>query len=286
MTGAAGGPPPGDVDARAGAPPARPGASPVVVLRGVGVVEQGAPLLHAVDLEVGRDAHTVVLGPNGSGKTTLLRVVAGYRFPTTGTVAVLGERFGHTDLRRLRRRVGLVSAALGDLLQVAAPVEDLVAAARYGATVPVAEARADPAARRAARAALEQVGAAHLARRRCRTLSQGEWQRVQIARSLVVDPALLLLDEPMAALDVAGRERLLADLDRLMRQPDGPTVVLVTHHLEEIPPAVVSAVLLAAGRVVAAGRIEDVLEPEGLRSAFGVELAVERSGGRYHARLA
>lgn len=249
------------------------------------MVERGASLLADVDLKVADGEHTVVLGPNGSGKTTLLRVVAGYRFPTTGRVEVLGERLGHTDVRRLRRRIGLVSTALGGLLQRSAPVEVLVAAARFGATAPVVEVERDPAARARARGALAQVGAEHLAERSCRTLSQGEWQRVQIARSLVTDPRLLLLDEPLAGLDLAGRERLLADLERLMRRSGGPTVVLVTHHLEEVPAAVRSAVLLRAGRCVAAGPVDEVLRGGALADAFGLALAVDRRDGRWTARL-
>ena len=228
--------------------------------------------------------HVAIVGPNGAGKTTLLRLLAGYRHPTRGEVRVLGEQLGHTDVRVLRRRVGFTSTALHPLLQTSAPAALVVAAGRHGATahIPGRTDREDD--RRRAVRALSQVGGAHLADRRCRTLSQGEWQRVQIARALVTDPELLLLDEPMAGLDIGGRESLVADLDRLMTTPDGPTVVLVSHHLEEVPAATRSAVVLADGAVTAAGPIGDVFVREVLSAAFGLSLTVEQRDGRWLAR--
>lgn len=259
--------------------------TPVLALEGVTVVVDGATILADVTLEVAAREHLAVLGPNGSGKTTLLRVVATYRFPSRGSATVLGSRFGRSDLRALRPRIGFVSTALDPLLRVRAAALPLVAAARVGATVPPDGVLDDPNTVAAAARALEGVGAGHLAERRVDTLSQGERQRVRIARALAVEPELLLLDEPFAGLDLGGRESLLADLDGLLAEPAGPTVLLVTHHLEELPTGVQSAVLLREGRVVAAGRAGEVLTDGPVSDAFGVDVAVTHDHGRFGARV-
>lgn len=260
-------------------------SDPVVELAGVGVTIDGATILDGVDLRIAAREHLAVLGPNGSGKTTLLRVLSTYRFPSRGQVTVLGTRFGRGDLRRLRPRIGFVSTALDQLLHVRAPALPLVAAARQGGTWPPPRVLEDPATRAAAERALERVGAHHLGDRRVDTLSQGERQRVRIARALAVDPELVLLDEPFAGLDLGGRESLLADLDQLLAEPDGPTVVIVTHHLEELPTGVRSALLLAEGRVVAAGAAAEVVADGPISAAFGVEVAVRAEHGRFAAAL-
>jgi iron complex transport system ATP-binding protein len=255
-----------------------------IVLEDVGVTIGGATILDDVTLRVGHRAHTAVLGPNGSGKTTLLRVVATYRYPSRGTATVLGARFGRADLRDLRPRIGLVSVGLDPLLEVRAAALPLVAAARLGATWPPPGVLDDPATAAAARRALARVGAGHLADRRVDTLSQGERQRVRIARALAPDPELLLLDEPFAGLDLGGRESLLADLDAVLAELDGPTVVLVTHHLEELPRGISHAVLLREGRVVADGPADEVLTDGPVSACFGLEVAVSVHGGRYAGR--
>jgi iron complex transport system ATP-binding protein len=260
------------------------GPDPVVDLTGVGVTIRGHPILDGITLRVRRGDHTAVLGPNGSGKTTLLRILATYRYPSRGTATVLGERFGRTDLRALRPRIGLVSVGLDPLLEVRAPALPLVAAALTGATWPAPGVLADPVTATAARRALARVGAAHLAGRRVDTLSQGERQRVRIARALVGDPELLLLDEPFAGLDLGGRESLLADLDRVLAEAGGPTVLLVTHHLEELPGRIAGAVLLRGGRVVADGPAGEVLTDGPVSACFGLPVAVAHEGGRYLAR--
>jgi iron complex transport system ATP-binding protein len=259
---------------------------PVAELVGVGVRVRGATLAADVDLRVEAGRHTALLGPNGAGKTTLLRILATYLHPTTGQATVLGGRFGRTDLRTLRPRIGFVSVGLDPLLEARAPALPLVAAARAGGTWPPPDVLDDPTTAAAARRALAQVGAEHLADRRVDTLSQGERQRVRIARALATAPELLLLDEPFAGLDLGGREALLADLDALLSAPDGPTVVLVTHHLEELPRGVRDAVLLREGRVVAAGPVEDVLADGPVSRCFGLRVAVTRIDGRFHARAA
>jgi iron complex transport system ATP-binding protein len=259
-----------------------PGA-PAVAADGLTVVTGGATILEGVALEVGVRDHLAVLGPNGAGKTTLLRILGTYLFPTRGRVELLGHRLGRVDVRALRPEVGTVSVALDPLLEPIA-VRRLVAGSHHGAIAPPPQVVEDPVAVAAADAALARVGALHLAERRVTTLSQGERQRVRIARALASDPALLLLDEPFAGLDVGARERLLADLDRLLADPGGPTVVLVTHHLEELPTGVRRGLLLADGRAVASGPVEEVLTSERVSAAFGTPLAVTRSAdGRWRA---
>jgi len=259
--------------------------APVALLRAVGVRRDGATLLADVDLELAHRDHLAVLGPNGAGKTTLLRVLATELYPTSGEVTVLGTTFGRGDLRELRPRVAFVSLALDRLLDARLPALPLVAAARLGATWPAPGILDRPGLRALAEAALERVGAAHLADRRVDTLSQGERQRVRIARALVVDPALVLLDEPFAGLDLGGRESLLADLDRLLAEPSGPTVAIVTHHLEELPIGIRRVALVRAGRLVATGGVAEVLKDRLVSTTFGVEVAVRVHGGRYTATV-
>ncbi len=257
----------------------------VARLRAVGVRRGGADLLRGVDLDVGHREHLAVLGPNGAGKTTLLRILATELYPTSGEVQVLGTTFGRGDLRELRPRIGLVSLALDRLLDARMPALPLVAAARIGATWPPPGLLEREGLAAAATRALARVGAGHLAQRRVDTLSQGERQRVRIARALVIDPALVLLDEPFAGLDLGGRESLLADLDRLLAEPGGPTVVMVTHHLEELPVGVRAAVLLRDGRRVAAGPATEVLADAPVSEAFGLDVTVRAHDGRFAATV-
>jgi iron complex transport system ATP-binding protein len=255
----------------------------VVELRGVGVTVDGSTILDAVDLDIAPREHLAVLGPNGSGKTTLLRVMSTYRYPTRGSVTVLGATFGRADLRELRPRIGFVSTALDQLLHSRAAALPLVASARIGGTWPPPGILDDPTIRQAAEVALQRIGAGHLAERRVDTLSQGERQRVRIARALAIEPSLLLLDEPFAGLDLGGRESLLADLDTILAEPAGPTVVLVTHHLEELPTGIRAALLLRDGRGVAGGPAAEVLTDEHVSAAFGLPVTVRATAGRWNA---
>lgn len=255
----------------------------VVQLRDVGVTIGGSAILSGVSLDLQARQHLAVLGPNGAGKTTLLRILSTYRFPTSGEATVLGTTFGRGDLRDLRRRVGLVSVGLDPLTHERAAALPLVAVARRGGLWPPKDILDDPELAGAAEGALARVGAAHLADRRVDTLSQGERQRVRMARALATDPELLLLDEPFAGLDLGGREALLLDVERLLTDPDGPTVVLVTHHLEELPTAVGSALILREGRQLAAGPAEEVLTDVIIGSAFNLDVEVRRHRGRWSA---
>jgi iron complex transport system ATP-binding protein len=263
----------------------------VVRAQGLCVRISGSVLLDDIDLEVHRRRHLALLGPNGAGKTTLLRVLSTYRFPSRGSVEVLGATFGRVDLRTLRPRIGFVSVGLDPLLEGSAKVAELVAASRQGALRPLRQAPAgnggapvDDAGAEAVGRALELMGVTHLGDRRLHTLSQGERQRVRIARALATDPELLLLDEPFAGLDLGGRESLLADLDVLLAASDGPTVLLVTHHLEELPTGLDRVALLRGGRLVAEGPPEQVLTDDALSATFGLRVEVTHHAGRWAAR--
>ncbi|MEV6690518.1 ABC transporter ATP-binding protein [Micromonospora sp. NPDC051196] len=257
----------------------------VVSLDGVGVRRSGTALLHDVNWRVELDERWVVLGPNGAGKTTLLNLAAGRLHPTTGTAHVLGERIGRTDLNELRTRIGLTTAALAERLPADEKVRDVVMTAAWSVVGRWRE-DYDPADEARARALLDQLGAGTLADRDYGTLSEGERKRVQIARALMTDPELLLLDEPAAGLDLGGREDLVARLAALAQDPQAPALVLVTHHVEEIPPGFTHAMLLRDGAVMAQGLLDETLTADNLTKTFGLPLLVERTGDRFTARAA
>jgi iron complex transport system ATP-binding protein len=252
-------------------------------MAGVGVRRGATHLLTGVDWQVELDERWVVLGANGAGKTTLLRLAAAELHPTIGTVHVLGERLGRVDVFELRTRIGFASAALLNRVPGEEQVRDVVVSAGYAVLGRWREAYESTDTARAAEL-MKALGVAHLAERKFGTLSEGERKRTLIARSLMTDPELLLLDEPAAGLDLGGREDLVARLGELAMDPDAPATVLVTHHVEEIPPGFTHLLLLTGGAVVAQGLLPDVLTSENLSRAFGQELEIQRSGDRYFAR--
>ncbi len=254
----------------------------VIAVEHVTVTREGQPLLRDVTWRVELDERWVVLGPNGAGKTTLLKLVAGLLYPSSGTVEVLGERLGRTDVRELRTRVGLASAALADRIPPTERVRDLVVSAAWAVVGRFREEYFTPDLERAD-ALLEQFGLTALADRTFGTLSEGERKRVQIARALMPDPELLLLDEPAAGLDLGAREDLLTRLSALASDPDGPALVLVTHHVEEIPSGFSHVLLMRDGAVVAQGLTDRTLTDENLSRTFGVPLRVRHSDGRFVA---
>ncbi len=254
-------------------------------LRHVSVVRDGRHLLHDVSLAVGAGERWVVLGRNGSGKTTLVRVASLALHPSSGTVEVLGERLGRTDVRTLRTRIGLVSAALADQLRPALTAEEVVRCGRTAALEPWWHTYTVEDTARAV-ALLTQLGCGALADRTFGTLSSGERQRVLLARTLMAAPALLLLDEPCAGLDLGGREELVASLAALAADPDSPPFVLVTHHAEEIPPGATHVALVRDGRLWAAGPIDEVLTEAALGETFGLAVALRRDGDRWAATAA
>lgn len=259
--------------------------SAVLDLQGVTVRRGTSTILDAVDWQVQEGERWVVLGANGAGKTTMLRVASARLHPTAGTADLLGERLGRVDVFELRPRIGLASAALAEQIPPDERVEDVVLTAAYGVTGRWREGYDELDADRATDL-LRAFGVADLADRLFGTLSEGERKRVQIARALMTDPELLLLDEPAAGLDLGGREELVAALAELAGDPRSPVLVLVTHHVEEIPPGFTHLLLLKDGAVHAAGPIEDVLTADTLSSAFGVPLVVAHGGGRWMARAA
>ena len=247
-------------------------------------VRRGAKVLRGpIDWTVELDERWVVLGANGAGKTTLLQVAAAHLHPSEGVVYILGERLGAVDVFELRPRIGLTSAALAQRIPGHELVGDIVISAGYSVVGRWREAYGRMDRRRAARL-LNQLGVPGLADRAFATLSEGERKRVQIARALMADPELLLLDEPAAGMDLGGREDLLRRLTRLARNADAPASVLVTHHVEEIPVGSTHVLLLRDGAVVAAGLIPDVLTDETLSATFGLDVILDRVGGRYYAR--
>ena len=255
----------------------------VLVLDRVGVRRGTAWILSDITWHVRAEERWVVLGPNGVGKSTLLSIAATRLHPTTGTVSILGETLGMTDVFDLRPNIGLVGAGLADSIPARELVRDVVITASWGITGRWREEYADADAHRAERL-LRLLGVSDLAERRYGTLSDGERKRAQIARALMTNPELLLLDEPAAGLDLGGREQLVRRLADMAADPLAPTSVLVTHHVEEIPPGITHALLLRGGGMVAQGRVDDVLTPEALSAAYGIPLEVQRRDGRWSAR--
>ncbi|HMC39739.1 MAG TPA: ABC transporter ATP-binding protein [Acidimicrobiales bacterium] len=243
----------------------------------------GLSVLKGVDWSVGHGDRWVVLGPNGSGKTTMFELASGYLHPTRGTVEILGHRLGRVDVRRLRERIGLVSSSLVKKLVPSITAADVVVSGRRGALEPWwQEYTAADWGR--ARHLLEAAGFGTIADRPFGFLSDGERQQVLLARALMNEPDLLLLDEPAAGLDVGGRERLVARLSSLASDPGHPPTVMITHHVEEIPPAFTHALLLRDGRAVASGPVREVITAEGMSEAFGLALCPEYADGRWTCR--
>ncbi|MEV6298504.1 ABC transporter ATP-binding protein [Actinoplanes sp. NPDC051861] len=260
-----------------------PGEDTVIAFDRVNVVRGGNHLVRDLSWQVELDERWVVLGPNGAGKTTLLNLAAGRLHPTRGVAYVLGERLGRTDLNELRTRVGYTTGRFADQVPPGERVIDVVLTAAWSVVGRWRE-EYDPQDEARARQLLDQLGVASFAEREFGTLSEGERKRTQIARALMTDPELMLLDEPTAGLDLGGRETLIGHLTELALDPDAPAMVLVTHHVEEIPPGFTHGLLLRDGVVVAAGLLGEVMTAENLTKTFGLPLVVDRFGDRYAAR--
>jgi iron complex transport system ATP-binding protein len=258
------------------------GAGLVLEMRGITLRRDGIDILRGIDWTVAAGEHWVVLGANGSGKTTLLQVVTGYEWPTTGMVRVLGAEYGHVDLRDLRRSIGWVSPAFASRVHLREPARAVVVSGAFGSIGLFYE---HPEAGLFERAddLLTVLGCAHLRDRPFGVLSQGERQRVLIARALMADPRLLVLDEPTAGLDLAAREDLLQALDVLIASPNGPTLLFVTHHVEEVGEGLTHVLLLSGGRVAAAGPKDEVIGDGRLSAAMGVPIQIVRRNGRFFA---
>ena len=256
----------------------------VVELADVSVRRGGSWLLRHVDLEVREGERWVVIGPNGAGKTTLLSLLSAQIHPTDGVVGLLGELLGAVDVFELRPRIGVSSSAIAERIPRGELVRDVVVSASYAVMGRWRETY-DSVDYARAGALMSQMRVAQLADRTFGTLSEGERKRVEIARALMTDPELLLLDEPGAGLDLVGRETLVRTLSDLCEDPDAPTTVLVTHHVEEIPSGITHALLLSHGQVVAAGTIDEVLTGQWMSRTFDIPLVVSRDeDGRWSAK--
>ena len=249
----------------------------------VSFIRDGKTLLGPITWQVELDERWVIVGPNGAGKTTLIRLAAAEEFPSSGKAWIMGERVGKTDMRDLRTMIGVSSSALGNRIPPNEKVADLVVSAGYAILGRWREEYEELDLDQATEI-LEQVGALHLAERTWGTLSEGERKRVLVARALMTNPELLLLDEPSAGMDLGGREDLVGYLGELAMDADAPAIVMITHHVVEIPDGFTHALLLDEGSVVAQGLIDDVLTSENLSRAFHQSISIDKIDGRYFAR--
>ena len=249
----------------------------------VSFIRGGRNLVGPLTWKVELDERWVVLGPNGAGKTTLMRLAGAEEFPSSGIAHIMGEQLGKTDMRDLRTMIGMSSSTLANRIPTEEQVSDLVVSAGYAILGRWREEYNDMDFGHAD-AVLEQVGASHLKDRMWGTLSEGEKKRVLIARALMTNPELLLLDEPGAGLDLGGREDLVGYLGELAVDPDAPAMVMITHHVEEIPAGFTHAMLLDSGEVVAQGLIDQVLTSDNLSKTFHQPIQIDRIDGRFFAR--
>ncbi|WP_297081783.1 ABC transporter ATP-binding protein [uncultured Demequina sp.] len=255
----------------------------VLRLDDVSLRRDGNPILSDVTWSVEADQRWVILGPNGAGKTSLVTIAAARMHPSEGSAVILGETLGETDTQDLRTRVGLASAALADRIPDDESVRDVVMTAAHGVTGRWRE-QYDPIDEERAEALLAAFGMDGFADREFWTLSEGERKRVQIGRALMTDPELLLLDEPAAGLDLGGREELLAALTELAGDHRSPAMIMVTHHVEEIPAGFTHAMLMREGRVVAQGPVRDTITAAHLSETYGMPVELHAVGGRWTAR--
>ncbi|MFT2816310.1 ABC transporter ATP-binding protein [Leifsonia sp. A12D58] len=255
----------------------------VLELSDVSVVRGGTPILDSVNWSVDDDQRWVILGPNGAGKTTMLQIAAAVGYPTTGQAEVLGEPLGGTDVFELRPRIGFASTALARKVPGNERVLDVVMTAAYSVTGRWNEEYEEIDERRASRV-LSEWKLEHLAERTFGTLSDGEQKRVQIARAVMTDPELLLLDEPAASLDLGAREELLQLLGGYASSKSAPAIIMVTHHVEEIPRGFTHVLLLKQGRIVSAGPLAEALTSQTLSDTFDLNIELTETDGRYSAR--
>ena len=248
---------------------------PILSVNNVHFVRNHRPILNGVTSTINPGEHWAILGANGSGKTTLLKLVTGYEWATEGSIEVLGERFGDTDIRALRKHVGWVSSSIEHRLPANDRAIDVVLSG-LEATIGVYR-NFDESEKDAALTALQSIGGDDLARKRYGVLSQGEQQRVLIARALVAKPSILILDEPCAGLDPAARHRFLEDMARLARSEAAPALILVTHHIEEIGPWIGNVLVLKNGSVLRQGSPASTLTDDVLTEAFSIQCHVRKT---------
>ena len=256
---------------------------PLVALEGVTLKRGHRTILEDVDFQVRSGENWVVLGPNGAGKTTLAAVASARDYPTTGSAKVMGEETSHQEPTYVGSKVGVSSQEVRDRIDGGETVEGAVLSAAWGQTSRFDD-RYEDQDRARAQDLLAALGLVDMGERRFATLSEGEKQRVSIARALMADPEVIILDEPTAGLDLGARETLVDALQEIMTGPGAPSVLMITHEIEEIAPGFTHAAVMKDGRVVAAGPIEETLSEPVLSDAFGLPLQVTREGGRWWAR--
>lgn len=252
--------------------------SPIVHLNRISFIRGSTAILHDVSLQINPGEHWAIIGPNGSGKTSLVSIINGYHQPSEGEAMVLGRRFGATDLRELRRFIGECSSEIRNMLHDQEPVRDIVLSGKF-ASIGLYESPTSKD-REHADELMDFFGLSGLSDRPFRTLSNGEQQKTIIARALMPEPSLLVLDEPCAGLDLKAREELLDSVQRMGATPGGPALIYITHHIEEIVPAITHTLALRQGRVVAQGAKNEVLTDDVLSRVFGVNIEVRESDGR------
>lgn len=257
---------------------------PILQVSNLRIERGGTLILDDVSWSVERGEHWVILGANGSGKTSLLSALAAYLTPTDGEIDVLGERFGESDWRELRKHIGIVSSSVRQMVQDAEPASLTVISGKYAMIDYWG--RVEKADRARAQKLLRQLDCEYLAERPWGVLSQGERQRVLIARSLMANPKILILDEPCAGLDPVARENFLESIEQLGRRPRSLSLVLVTHHVEEITPLFSQVLLLKKGRVLTAGAKASTLTSQNLAEVFGRALRLRKNAGRYALSVA
>jgi len=255
----------------------------ILDVSGLCIHRGGTVILDHLSWRVRKGEHWVILGANGSGKTSLLSALAAYLTPSDGVIEVLGERFGESDWRELRKSIGMVSSSVRQRMSDDEVALESVVSGKYAMIDYWG--RVTPADRSRAMRILKQIECAHLAKRDWRVLSQGERQRVLIGRAQMASPRLLILDEPCGGLDPVAREYFLRFVERFGRQRNAPALVLVTHHVEEIMPVFSHVLLLKNGRVLAAGKKEDVLSSRNLGEAFGEKMKLSENGNRYALKV-
>jgi iron complex transport system ATP-binding protein len=255
----------------------------ILKVTSLGITRDGTKILEDISWEVARGEHWVILGANGSGKTSLLSALTGYLTPTTGELEVLGQRYGSSDWRELRRAIGIVSSSVRQMMHDDEPALDSVISGKF-AMIDFWGKSTGPDRAQAMRI-LRQVECERLAARPWRVLSQGERQRILIGRALMAKPRLLILDEPCAGLDPVSREHFLQFIQRLGSQRNSPALILVTHHVEEIVPVFTHLLLLKAGRVLASGPRDAALAAGPLSETFGAKVSLRRTGGRYQLSI-
>lgn len=253
--------------------------SPAIQMRDVSVVRSGVTILADINWAVPRGHYVALLGPNGSGKTTLTRVMTGFMWPSSGEVSVLDRTLGHTDVRELRQHIAIVDPSERFGVD-GSMTTDQVVLTGFFATLYLYETGTREQIERA-QMLLDTVGLSHRREHRFATLSTGEQRRCLLARALVETPPVLILDEPTSGLDIYAREHLLATIEQLRQHPDPPTIVMVTHHVEEISPDADQVLLLKQGRIAAQGTPAHVISPESLTDVFGCRVYVQKRSGRY-----